>query len=101
MATTPPPQSTLEKAIQKFRKVAEEHGEQFSVASENDVKDQIEKIQDRYGSTKKLRSLGRLSRFLEAMNEIEKLVQIFLNVSEVVAFVWVCKYQYVPSRCFD
>ncbi|KAF3002829.1 hypothetical protein E8E14_006733 [Neopestalotiopsis sp. 37M] len=89
MATTPPPQSTLEKAIQKFRKVAEEHGEQFSVASENDVKDQIEKIQDRYGSTKKLRSLGRLSRFLEAMNEIEKLVQIFLNVSEVVAFVWI------------
>lgn len=37
---------------------------------------------------KKLRSLRRISHFIEAMGQIEQLVQIFLNVSNVVAFVW-------------
>ncbi|KAI1076546.1 hypothetical protein F5B20DRAFT_320137 [Whalleya microplaca] len=30
----------------------------------------------------------RVSKFVEAMSEIDKLVTIFLNVSSVVAFVW-------------
>lgn len=41
---------------------------------------------------KKLRSLRRISHFIEAMGQIEQLVQIFLNVSNVVAFVWVSRF---------
>jgi hypothetical protein len=36
-------------------------------------------------------NLGRLSAFLEAMGQFEIVIKIFLNTSELVAFVWVCR----------
>lgn len=84
------PDIVLNRAIEKFRQSLTDEQKQLFVASSLDnVKDEIQYIQGRYGSTKKLRRLNRLSKFLEAMAQIEQLVQIFLNVSEVVAFVWV------------
>ncbi|KAK7917369.1 hypothetical protein PG985_010977 [Apiospora marii] len=83
------PDTVLNRAIEKFRQSLTDEQKKFFVASSLDnVKDEIQSIQGRYGSQKKLRSLNRLSKFLEAMTQIEQLVQIFLNVSEVVAFVW-------------
>ncbi|KAI1125678.1 hypothetical protein F5Y10DRAFT_294447 [Nemania abortiva] len=83
------PETASKRAIHKFRQcLTDEQNKDFAATSQDDVYDEIQKIQHRYGSTRKLRSLGRLSKFLEAMSQIEQLVQIFLNVSEVVAFVW-------------
>ncbi|KAK7973119.1 hypothetical protein PG988_007253 [Apiospora saccharicola] len=83
------PDIVLNRAIDKFRKsLTDEQKKLFVASSLERVKDEIQFIQGRYGSTKKLRSLGRLSKFLEVMAQIEQLVLIFLNVSEVVAFVW-------------
>lgn len=84
------PDTVLNRAIEKFRKsLTDEQKNLFVASSVDNVKNEIQSIQERHGSKKKLRSLNRLSKFLEAMTQIEQLVQIFLNVSEVVAFVWV------------
>ncbi|GAW14444.1 hypothetical protein ANO14919_038470 [Xylariales sp. No.14919] len=82
-------ETAFQRAILKFqRSLTSQQKAQFAVSSQEDVVSEIQKIQDRYGSTRKLRSLSRLSKFLEAMSQIEQLVTIFLNVSNVVAFVW-------------
>ncbi|KAI0402399.1 hypothetical protein F4802DRAFT_375189 [Xylaria palmicola] len=81
--------TALERALQKFQAgLTQEQRQQFNATSIDDVKTEIGNIQNRLGSVKKLRSLRRISQFLEAMGQIEQLVQIFLNVSNVVAFVW-------------
>lgn len=88
MSTTT--ETAFQRAIRKFRKsLTDEQKAEFAASSQDDVLSEIQKIQDRYGSARKLRSLKRLSKFLEAMSQIEQLVQIFLNVSNTVAFVWV------------
>ena len=82
----------LERALKKFRDgLTQQQRQQFSACSIDDVKAEIVNIQDRLGSMKRLRSLRRISQFLEAMSQIEQLVNVFLNASNVVAFVWVSR----------
>jgi len=61
----------------------------FSATTFKDVERQIKDIQSQYGLQKKLRNFKKISKFLEAMKQIEQVVTVFLNVNEVVAFIWV------------
>ena len=82
--------TTFAKALDRFRhKLTDEQKKAFQNTTLTDVKIEIQKVQERYGSTKKLRNMARLSKFLEAMEQLEQVVSIYLNVSSFVAFVWV------------
>jgi hypothetical protein len=63
----------------------------MKISTLDDVHDSMRKIQEKQGSEKKLRNLNRMKVFLEGMRQYEQLVKVFLNVSSVVAFVWVCE----------
>ncbi|KAJ4218040.1 hypothetical protein NW759_008634 [Fusarium solani] len=77
------------RALDGFRTtLTPEQQKDFSFDSLQDVQIKIKSIQDRYGPEKKLRNMQRLSKFLAGMKQVEELVTIFLNVHEVVAFVW-------------
>ncbi|KAH8880581.1 hypothetical protein GQ53DRAFT_669656, partial [Thozetella sp. PMI_491] len=83
------PRDTFGKAVERFRnQLSEEQRVQFATTSLKDVKLEIQRVQDHYGPEKRLRNMRRLSKFLEVMSQIEQVVSVFLNVSEVVAFVW-------------
>ena len=78
------------KSLSKFREnLSEEQKQQFSLSSIEDVELAIQQIQERIGPEKKLRNFTRIRKFLEAMKQVEELVMVFLNVHEVVAFIWV------------
>lgn len=82
--------STFQKALDRLQdSLTDKQRQEFRGTTLNDVKQQIQKIQDKYGSTKRLRNMARLSKFLEAMEQLEQVVSVFLNVSSSVAFVWV------------
>lgn len=84
------PENTLNKTVERFRdSLTEEQKQQFSATSFEDVESEIRNIQNRFGSEKKLRNLNKVSRFLDAMKQIEQVVKAFLNVHPIVAFVWV------------
>jgi hypothetical protein len=84
------PDTTFDRALDRFRgSLTEEQKRDFSSTTLEDVKLEIQKIQHRFGQEKKLRNLRRISKFLEAMKQVEQVVTIFLNVHEVVAFIWV------------
>jgi hypothetical protein len=55
----------------------------------DDLQAVIAAIQEKQASEKKMRNLTRLKKFLEAMDEYGKVIEIFLNNSQFIAFVWV------------
>ena len=83
------------KALEKFRQRLSD-GEKLAFASGSidEVKGELQRIQDRLGPEKKLRGFARIRKFLEGMKQVEALVSIFLNVHEVVAFIWVRVSEY-------
>ncbi|KAF3933793.1 hypothetical protein ABW20_dc0103625 [Dactylellina cionopaga] len=84
--------NSFNKTLEKFRdQLTEDQKRQFSSSNFEEVKRAMQCIQDQLGPDKKLRGFTRLrlKKFLEEMKQVEQLVQIFLNVHEVVAFVWI------------
>lgn len=84
------PDPVFQKALENFKKdLTVQQKREFAISTLQDVKDEVNKIQNQHGSAKKLRGMSRMSKFLEAMQQLEQVVSVFLNVSEVVAFIWV------------
>lgn len=84
------PDPIFQKALDNFKQdLTAQQCRDFGIATLQDVKDEVNKIQIRHGSAKKLRGMSRMSKFLEAMQQLEKVISVFLNVSEAVAFIWV------------
>jgi hypothetical protein len=81
---------SFRKSVEKFRgRLSDDQRRIFSTCTLEAVKRELQEIQDRIGPDKKLRNFTRMRKFLEGMKQVEELVKIFLNVHEVVAFVWV------------
>lgn len=84
------PDPVFQRALDNFKKdLTAQQRHDFKITTLQDVKDEVNNIQIRYGSAKKLRGMSRMSKFLEAMQQLEQVISVFLNVSEVVAFIWV------------
>lgn len=83
-------ESTFKKALERFRdSLTEEQKRQFLSTNLQEVKSEIEIIQRRFGSEKRLRNLNKISKFLEAMKQVEQVVTVFLNVNQIVGIIWV------------
>jgi len=63
--------------------------DEFQFTTLDDLQAVIAAIQEKQASEKKMRNLTRLKKFLEAMDEYGKVIEIFLNNSQFIAFVWV------------
>ncbi|KAH8594339.1 hypothetical protein B0O99DRAFT_574078 [Bisporella sp. PMI_857] len=60
----------------------------FKFSSLQDVLATVEIIQAEQGQKKKMMNLTRIQRFLEAMNNYGKVIEVFLNASDILCFVW-------------
>lgn len=49
---------------------------------------ELMRVQYEQEQTKTMANMGRLQSFLEAMEQFSKIIEVFLNVNEVVCFVW-------------
>lgn len=88
------------KALETFRDgLTKKQQAEFSTITSQDVELEVERIQRQYGPTKKLRHMRRISKFLEAMKQLEQVISVFLNVSSAVAFIWVSLRLLPLSTC--
>ena len=69
--------------------LTKEQQDDFRFSTLEDLQIAINDTQEKQGSEKKMRNLTRLRSFLEAVEQYGKVVEVFLNTSEFVAFVWV------------
>ncbi|KAK2470509.1 hypothetical protein H9L39_18126 [Fusarium oxysporum f. sp. albedinis] len=81
----------LRRVVENLKTEAELTAEElqyFQFSSLNDVLSILRTIQDKQAKTKRLTFLRRIDPFLKTMTEYGKVVEVFLNVSEFLAFIW-------------
>lgn len=62
---------------------------EFEVTSLADLKRSIAKIERKQATERRMQNMGRLSNVLDIMENYGKVIEVFLNVADVLAFVWV------------
>ncbi len=81
---------SLRRALVGFtNRLTQAEKEDFQLATLEDVYDTINEIQVKQAEENRMRNLARVRGFLEAMQEYGKVIEVFLNASDVLAFVWV------------
>ncbi|EWZ30168.1 hypothetical protein FOZG_16337 [Fusarium oxysporum Fo47] len=82
-------QTSFERSLDLFRQeLSDDQIKQMDGVNQKTLKDTIQATQNILGRRNDLCKLSRIQRFLHAMEHVEKLVAIFLNASDFVAFIW-------------
>ncbi|OTA54483.1 hypothetical protein K449DRAFT_469433 [Hypoxylon sp. EC38] len=83
-------ESPFRQVLERFKNehLKERESEKFQLTDLSSLKDSIKRIQDEQASKNRMRNLTRLKSFLEGMEQYEKLIEVFLNATEYLAFVW-------------
>ena len=81
--------NNFQQALVNFSKrLTKQELEDFKFSSLRDVLDVVEDIQAEQGRRKEMMNLTRIRRFLEAMDQYGKVIEVFLNASSMLCFVW-------------
>ncbi|KAF4944322.1 hypothetical protein FGADI_12776 [Fusarium gaditjirri] len=82
-------QTSFERSLELFRReLSDDQIKQMDGVNQKSLNDTIQATQNILGRRNDLCKLTRIQRFLHAMEHVEKLVTIFLNASDFVAFIW-------------
>jgi len=93
MACKQSQQGQFSHVLQSFiETLTEEQQNDFRFSTLEDFQTTIVAIQNRQSSEKKMRNLARLRCFLEAIEQYGKVIEVFVNASEIVGFIWVYHY---------
>lgn len=85
------PLSAFEISLQKVQqKLTPQEIQNFPLTSLDDLRTAIDDIQRQQVQRGSLQCLIRIQPFLVAMEQYGKVIEVFLNSSDILAFVWVC-----------
>jgi len=71
------------------RELSQDEIHDFSFIVSTDLKHAILQLQEEQKSKKRMQNLNRLTAFIEAMDQFDKVVHVFLNASNYLGFIWV------------
>jgi len=81
----------FERALLEFKRtLPPDEVNKFAGTTLKDLKTSIIAIQNKQKSARTMQNLARIMGFLEAMETYSKVLDIFVNVNDFVAFIWVC-----------
>ncbi|KAI5861652.1 hypothetical protein GGS23DRAFT_576006 [Durotheca rogersii] len=84
-----PDPDRFQRALDRFRaNLSPSMINEFSNCTLRDVRDFCDNIQRTQGREGKLRYMGRLKAFIEAMEEFGKVIEVYLNATTILCFVW-------------
>ncbi|CAO2653801.1 Nn.00g032120.m01.CDS01 [Neocucurbitaria sp. VM-36] len=70
------------------RELSQDEIQTFNFTSSMDLKESIRQLQKDQMSVKHMKNLYRLNAFVEAMDQFDKVVHVFLNASNYLGFIW-------------
>ncbi|CAI6242163.1 unnamed protein product [Periconia digitata] len=89
MASSMPPNTIFDVVLKKFiSPLTDKEKAEFGSTTFHELQLSMARIQMQQSSKGKQRGMHRLEGFLEAMKEFDKVIQVFVNSSEILAFVW-------------
>ena len=84
----------VQGAVDKFRaSLTRPQREKFKSCDLSAVNNAVKEVENTLGGLRKNPRMHRARRFIEGMSHLSKVVEVFLNVSDVIAFIWVCLAQ--------
>jgi hypothetical protein len=84
-----PSDDPLRIALDKFVKDnPKENLTKFSKTSYSELCNSVKHIQRAQNERREMMNMTRIQSFLEAMEQFGKIVEVFLNVADLLAFVW-------------
>lgn len=86
--------ATFDAALTHFRSGAgltQDEENEFRQTSLEVLWREIAKLQKTQEQSRHLKYMRRLEPFLKSMEQYSKIIEVFLNVSDLIAFVWVGK----------
>jgi hypothetical protein len=87
--TLSPPDNPLRVAIERFTKDNPKKDlAQFKNTTYDELRNAVMQIQKEQEERREMMDLARIQSFLEAMHQFGKVVEVFLNVADALAFVW-------------
>ena len=87
--TTPRPTEAFTKALDAFRKrLSAEELIKFKNTTYDQLVAELVQLQLKQEKSKEMMNLARIQAFLEGMAQLGKTIEVFLNVNEVVCFIW-------------
>jgi len=85
-----PGSKVFEDALSDFRKgLSKKEIVQFQWVDFKDVEETIRGIEHDQKMKKKMQNLARIKPFLEGMKQYGKIIEVFLNTSNIIAYIWV------------
>ena len=85
--------SAFDSSLSELRgKLTPKEIQDFQFASLDELRAAMDDIQQQQVKRRSLQCLIRVQPFLLAMEQYGKVVEVFLNTSNILAFVWVCLY---------
>jgi hypothetical protein len=94
MMASNPHAPAFERELEEFKKgLKKRDQENFKMATFKELEKSIGDLQTKQLSQRRLQNLNRLKPFLDAIEQYGKVVQVFCNSNEIVAFVWVSGFQ--------
>ena len=73
----------------KDPKIGRKDKEKFKNVTLDELKTSVAELQAKQQSQRRMQNLNRLTPFIEAMEQFGKVAEVFCNVHEIFAFVWV------------
>ncbi|KAF2024888.1 C2H2 domain-containing protein [Setomelanomma holmii] len=84
-----PPSEALQKALRSFRnRLTPDQLQDFKITTYEQLCNDLDHLQQEMGKRKLLMNLARIKPFLQGMQRLGQVVGVFLNVHEIVCFVW-------------
>jgi len=113
-AVSPPPPSSgtpaqpplpgskiFEDALSDFKKgLSNRELAQFQFVDFKDVEETIKSIERNQKMKKKMQNIARIKPFLEGMRQYGKIIEVFLNASTIVAYIWVSSQTVTMCICY-
>ncbi|KAK4165547.1 hypothetical protein QBC43DRAFT_315446 [Cladorrhinum sp. PSN259] len=79
----------LENALKEFRqKLTDKQRQDFQSCTLQDVEKAIKDVERAQAAKRNQRNMQRISKFVEGMNQLGQVIEVFLNVHQAVAFLW-------------
>lgn len=82
--------SAFERTLEAFKtKLSKAELENFRFTSLKDLHSTLENIQHEQITSRRMQNLRRIGGFLEGMEQYGKVIEVFVQTSQILAFVWV------------
>lgn len=70
------------------RRLKPEEEERFAITTLTDLKNATNDLQEKQRKSKTAQNLKRIEPFLQAMAQYKEIIEVFLNSSSLLCFVW-------------